>query len=190
MGKRGPACGVCGHSDRAIIDLALARNVSPVALGRKHGLGPDALYRHKKSHLPPQLRAALLAGPDIAAEDLENLRTVESEGLLAHLVALRNRLFAAYDVAEEAGDANMAARVASQLHKNFELVARLVGELASGSTTVNVLLQPVYLELRVGLMQALGPHPEARVAVADVLRQLEGKAAATITHQGHRSAVR
>ena len=56
----------------------------------------------------------------------------------------------------------MAARVASQLHRNFELVGKLLGDLSTGGTTVNVLLQPTYITMRVELVKALAPFPEVR----------------------------
>jgi len=80
----------------------------------RHSAAETALRnanRHRKAHLPAQLRAKLIAGPDIAL-DLERLRENESQSLLANLVALRHRLFASLDVAEEAGDSAMVARVA------------------------------------------------------------------------------
>ena len=65
MTKRGPQCTVCRHREHAAIDLGLARGVSMGALARRYKVGADSLYRHRKAHLPPQLRAALLAGPDL-----------------------------------------------------------------------------------------------------------------------------
>jgi hypothetical protein len=51
-----------------------------------------------------------------------------------------------------------------------------------GSTTINnnVLIMPAYIELRVGLVEALNPYPEAKIAVAQVLHRLEDKAAAAV----------
>ena len=58
---------------------------------------------------------------------------------------------------------------------------KLLGDLGVGSTTnVNVLVMPAYVELRLALMDALGPYPEVRQSVARVLHQLESKAADTI----------
>lgn len=96
------------------------------------------------------------------------------------LVALRHRLFAALDCAEEYNDAGMLTRVSSQLHANLELTGKLLGDLGVGVTNVNVLVMPQYVELRVALVQALASFPEARQAVAAVLHQLESKAAADI----------
>jgi hypothetical protein len=64
MAKGATQCTVCLHRERAGIDLALARGVAVQALARRYKLGIDSLYRHAKNHLPPQLRAKLLAGPD------------------------------------------------------------------------------------------------------------------------------
>jgi hypothetical protein len=181
MAKRGPACTVCSHRERAQIDTALARGVAAPAIARRFKLGTDSIYRHSWKHLPPQLRATLLAGPDLEGIDLDKLKETESQSLLANLVALRHRLFAALDCAEEYQDAGMLTRVASQLHQNLELTGKLLGDLGVGSTTnVNVLVMPAYIELRVALVQALSAFPEARAAVAQAVHQLENKAAADI----------
>ncbi len=172
---------MCRHREHAAIDLGLARGVSYEALARRYKLGADALRRHAKNHLPPQLRASLLAGPDISL-DLDALRETESQSLLANLVAVRHRLYASLDAAETGGDTGMAARVVSQLHKNLELTGRLLGDLNTGGSSVtNILVSPVYVEMRVELVRALMPFPEARSAVAAVLHQLEHKAAEGVT---------
>lgn len=177
-------CTVCRHRERAQIDLGLARGVSAYALGKRHRLSADALYRHAKRHLSAQLRAALLAGPSIEGVDLDRLRDTESQSLLANLVALRHRLFATLDTAEAAGDGNMLARIASQLHHNLELTGKLLGDLGVGSTTINnVLLVPAYVEMRVELVRALEAFPDAKAAVAAVLHRLEGDAAQVIENE-------
>jgi hypothetical protein len=180
MAKRGPRCSVCSHRELAQIDTALARGVSAPAIARRFKLGTDSVYRHSRAHLPPQLRAALLAGPDLEGVDLDKLKETESQSLLGNLVALRHRLFAALDCAEEFNDAGMLTRVSSQLHANLELTAKLLGDLGVGVTNVNVLVMPQYVELRVALVQALSAFPEAKQAVAAVLHQLESKAAESI----------
>jgi hypothetical protein len=177
--KKGVKCSVCGHRELQAINLALARGVSVTALVRRYKLGPDSIYRHRANHLPATVRAKLLAGPDIEI-DLDQLRESESQSLLANLVALRHRLFAALDAAEEYNDAGMLTRVSSQLHANLELTGKLLGDLGVGVTNVNLLVMPQYVELRVALVQALASFPEARQAVAAVLHQLESKAAADI----------
>ena len=149
-------------------------------MARRYDLGTDSIYRHRANHLPATVRAKLLAGPDIEI-DLDRLKEAESQSLLANLVALRHRLFAALDAAEEYQDGGMLTRVASALHANLELTGKLLGDLGVGSTTnVNVLVLPAYVEMRVALVQALSAFPEAKLAVAQALHQLESKAAETI----------
>jgi len=151
------------------------------ALSRRYKVSIDSLYRHSNRHLPPQLRAKLIAGPSIEGVDLERLRDNESQSLLMNLIAIRNRLLAGLDAAEEAGDSGMVARVANQLHRNLEITGTLLGDLASGSTTINnVLVLPAYVEMRVELVKALAPYPEARRAVAQVLHRIESSAASAI----------
>lgn len=173
MAKRGPECSVCRHRERAAIDLALARNVPFSVLARRYKLGSDSLRRHAKNHMPPQLRAQLLAGPEMPM-DIDRLRETESQSLLSNIVALRHRLFAMMDAAEEVMDTAAAQRVAGQLHRNFELTGKLLGDLNTGTTiNNNVLVSPVYIEMRTELVKALRGFPDARQAVALVLQGLE-----------------
>lgn len=110
--RRGSQCSCCRHRERAGIDLALSRGVSVTALARRYTVSTDAIYRHSRNHLPAQLRARLIAGPSVEGLDLDKLRETESQSLLANLVALRHRLFATLDVAEENGDGGMISRLA------------------------------------------------------------------------------
>ena len=183
--KKGKPCNVCSHREHAAIDLALARGVSPSAISRRYDVSTDSLWRHSKNHMPPQLRARLIAGPD-ASIDFDRLRETEIQSLLANLVALRHRLFASLDVAEEAGDSAMVARVTHQLHENLQITGRLLGDLGVGSVTNNVLVMPQYMELRVALTNALRAFPEAAQAVASALHQIEHKAAETIKAEAER----
>lgn len=179
MGKRGTHCTVCSHREHAAIDLAIARGVSARALAKRYRVGQHSIYRHSVNHLPPQLRAKLIAGPSLEGVDLDRVKADESQSLLLHLINLRNRLFASLDVAEEACDSFMVARIAAQLHHNLEVTGKLLGDLGIGGTTTitNILIQPQYVELRVELVRALAPFPEARAAVAAALHAIESKAA-------------
>src|SRR5204863_6180289 len=103
----------------------------------------------------------------------------ESQSLLVHLIAIRNRLFATLDSAEEAADCFSVTRITSQLHTNLEITGKLLGTLGIGHTTVtNVLVLPEYVSMRVALVTALRAFPEAARAVAAVLHQIESQAAA------------
>jgi hypothetical protein len=180
MAKHGRQCNCCRHRELAGINLALARGVSVRALASRYRVTRDSLYRHQKNHLPPQLRASLIAGPDLDI-DLDKLRETESQSLLVNIISVRGRLFSALDVGEEAGDVNLVARVSNALHSNFELTGKLLGDLSSGHSSVtNILIQPQYVTMRIELVNALRPYPEAARAVASVLHTIESKAADAI----------
>src|SRR5262245_50474890 len=127
MAKPGPQCSVCAHRERVVaLELGLARGVSVTALAKRYGFAAtDALYNHRRNHMSLALKAKLIAGPDLSI-DLDALRRTESQSLLANLVALRQRLFGQLDRAEETDDGYLFTNVSSQLHKNMELVGKLL----------------------------------------------------------------
>lgn len=111
----------------------------------------------------------------------------QPHSLLGHLVALRGRLFASLDTAEECGDGQMLARLAGQLHHNLEITGKLLGDLTAGGTSItNILIAPEYVQMRVSLVKALEPYPDARHAVAQALHAIESKAADDIRRQDGR----
>jgi hypothetical protein len=191
--RRSGQCNVCKHRDLAAIDLALARGISVLALSKRFDVSRDSLYRHAKAHLPPQLRAQLIsAAPDLGSVDLDKLRETEGQSLLSHLVAIRGRLFGSLDFSEEHGDSNMVARITSQLHQNLELTGKLLGTLGTGNTVVNnnlLVASESYVQMRVALMRALRPFPEAAQAVAQVLHQIEHQVAEVVPRVEHKAAV-
>jgi hypothetical protein len=111
--------------------------------------------------------------------DLEALRVTESEGLLVHLAAQRARLLLWQDACASSEQFQVASAISAQIHRNLELVGKLVGEFAQHhvTTSVSVLLSPQYLELRSALLRALQPFPDARAAVVEAIHRLETKAA-------------
>jgi hypothetical protein len=139
------------------------------------GTSVDSIGRHKKNHMPPQLQAALLAAGRPTNIDLEELRKSESEGLLQHLVAQRGRLYALLDTCEDFGDVRAAATVHDKIISNLSLTARLLGEIATASVSVqtNLIVTPEYLHLRQALLQALQPFKGARQAVVNCLKTIE-----------------
>lgn len=171
-------CTICEHPDRATLELGIANAVPMKTLARRHGISHDALIRHKRNHMPPQLLAALKTRGRATEIDLDHLRVTESEGLLQHLVALRGRFYRLLDSAEELGDFSAAARTGGQLLKNLELTAKLLGDLQTGSqqVTQNILVLPEYHGLRTAIVQALSSHPEARSKVIAALQHFEAPA--------------
>lgn len=64
-------------------------------------------------------------------------------------------------------------KTADRLQSYLELMAKLLGELQSGSRIVNIFISPEWQLVREVLLQALQSHPAARGAVASALLALE-----------------
>jgi transposase-like protein len=171
------------REDCGQIEYDLASGKSVRAIAKKYNVHEGALYRHRKQ-LPPQLKAAYLANFLKPGEDLEKLKTQESESLLQNLAQQRARLLMMQDKALEDDDAQAVGTLAGRIHQNLEIVGKYLGELQQHSTKtiVNVLVSAEYLAMRNALVRALAPFPEARAAVAKVLHSMEGDAAQQITH--------
>ena len=173
---KGAPCRVCTHAERAVIDVALVEGRSKTAMAVRFGVSIHSLWRHFYNHLPPAVRAAILTTKkDYSATNLEELRVNESEGLLANAVEVRRRLYVNAEAAEQAGDFRAATQSYSKILDALNLVGKLLNQFAGHhAQQVNQLVvSPDYLRLRAALIQALAPFPEARVAVAKVLRELE-----------------
>lgn len=177
------ACTVCAHEHRHTIEVGLANKVSAQTLGKKYGLSRDAILRHARNHLTPQMRAAILTAQAPAAIDLEQLRKTESEGLLSQLVTQRARLEQHTDKAAADGDLKAVAALEGQVLKNLALVGKLLGQFAQIHDVrhTNLLVSPDYLKLRALLVDTLRPFPEAARAVAAALHRMESDAAKEIT---------
>jgi transposase-like protein len=166
------------RDDRAQIELDLVTGKSIKALSRKYDIHEQSLYKWR-AKLPPQLKAAYLSQYLAPGADLEQIKTVESEGLLKSLAMQRARLFLEQDRAIEDGNGQLVATLSNAIHRNLELVGRYLGEMQAHSTqtTISVLVSPEYLQLRNALIRALAPFPEARRAVAATLHEMESSVA-------------
>jgi len=182
---KGAQCSVCQHPRRPEIDHSLANRVSEHRVAKRFGVSRDAIHRHKKRHLPPQLEAALLSRNGAPSPiDLEQLRKDESEGVLQTLIWQKAHVLQQIDTAIMNHDPVAVSRFHDVLLKNTQTIAKIVGELATHSKhiTNNFLIAPEYLELRHAVIQALAPFPDARRAVALKLQALERQPPPEIDH--------
>ena len=172
MGIKGQQCTVCRHADRASIELHLSNKVPIRVIGKRYGVHHDAVYRHGKVHMSSELHAQLITRGRMNPTDLENLRITESEGVLQQLVAVRARLYTQMDIAEQLNDYKAAAAIGERIIKSLETVAKLLGDLKTGTVNVtnNMLVMPEFHALRTTILQALRAHPTAR---ADVIAALQ-----------------
>src|SRR6516162_10554029 len=55
-------CTVCNHPKIGIINFALARGISPLAVAKGHGLGTSAVYNHNRAHIEDNYRKIIGSG--------------------------------------------------------------------------------------------------------------------------------
>jgi hypothetical protein len=181
MGKTGPACRVCEHEHRHLIELGLVHRVPVRVLARRFELSKDSVFRHRRMHMSPTMVAAMLAAARPSEIDLEELKKTEGEALLGSLVAQRARLQMLSEMAFAEGEVHAATSVERAITNSLELTSKLLGVLVTTrQVTTNVLISGDYLQVRAAIMAALRSHPDAARDVARALYDLEATAAAEI----------
>ena len=116
-----------------------------------------SVRRHATAHLPEALAAAV---------DAE--RVANGDDLLRQVRDLQRRAVAILERAEEDGDHRVALGAIREARGCLELLGRLAGELQDRQT-VNILINPEWVEIRGVILQALEPHSAARDAVTMAL---------------------
>jgi hypothetical protein len=181
----GPPCKVCIHPQRHLIELGLIHKVPVRVLARKFELTKDAVFRHRRLHLTPQMIAAIATAAHPTEVDLDQLQRTESEGLLGSLVGQRARLQLLSEMALEAGEITSATSVERAITSSLELTSKLLGMIIHRHDvrSTSILISADYLELRARIVQALKPYPEAAKAVGRALAEIELAAAKDITER-------
>lgn len=151
-------CTVCTHPERDALDAAIVAGEPYRGVARRAAVSPDAVERHAARHLPAVLTKAEDAREAARAGSL--LDTIRDLAADAHRIKAK---------AEEAEDLRTALDAIGKLTKIVELLAKLRGELESG-TVVNVSVSAEWVTLRATILRALDPFPQARLALAEVLR--------------------
>jgi hypothetical protein len=157
-------CTICTHPEREAIDAALVAGEAYRNIAKRAGTSATALVRRKTDHLPAHLAKA------------EAVREVtQADDLLGRLLHLNKETMAILREARTGKDNELALKAIARAEKQIELQAKLLGELQEG-TTVNVLILPEWARIRTVLLEALSPHPQARIAVTEALGRLHAGA--------------
>jgi transposase-like protein len=143
-------CKVCEHPERRLIDIAIGKGASLASLSRRHDLSEDALSRHRAVHTDGKQEQGIDPGELLAA-------LIENKRLAEELAA----------TAEEHKDRIAALR---EVRQSTDSIARLTG--ASSKANMKNLI-PFWSKLKVAILDALKPYPEARRAVLDALERAE-----------------
>ena len=153
-------CTICNHLQRAEIDAALIAGEPYRSIAKRFATSPEAMWRHKETHLPAHL-----------AKAEEAKESTQAESLLGQLLSLNQETLAILQEARQGKDNDLALKAIGRSEKQIELQARLLGELKD-TATVNVLILPEWQQIRTIVIEALSAFPEARMAVATALERV------------------
>jgi len=151
-------CSICIHPQRAEIDKALVAGEPLRDIAGRCPVSRSALHRHKQDHLPGHL---------VKAAQEEDLG--QAIDVLRQLKAINAACLEILQKSRADGKHSISLRAVDRIHRQIELQAKLLGELQEQGPQVNVLVAPEWQEIRVNVLRALAPFPEARQAVAGVL---------------------
>ena len=152
-------CTVCSHDEVHQINVELVSRKGYRRIATERGVSEEALRRHAREHIPELLTMAA---------DAE--QAAHADTLLDRIEALQRRTEEALTKAEESEDAFATFRGISEMRRNLELIGEVSKQL-DRKPTVNLHLNPEWIEVRTNIVLALERHPEARESV---LRALEG----------------
>ena len=96
----------------------------------------------------------------------------QADALLAQVVDLRDKALGVLDTAQRSADLRVALGAIREARGCVELLAKLAGQLKD-APTVNILVSAEWQGLQAIILQALGPHAAARLAVAEALATVE-----------------
>jgi len=174
-----PRCQVCKHGERWRIELLRAGGATLDSLAAKFELHRDAIHRHWRDHVAPEMKASYLCGPAQLAE-LAEKAAAEGDSVLDHLRMIRTVLTGQLAAMTEAGDGRGAAYVAGRLTATLETMARITGEigdLARNTININgnvaIVNSPEFARVQAIMLRALAPFPDARGAVVMALRSMD-----------------
>jgi hypothetical protein len=169
-------CTVCAHEKRQEIDKALVTGTTHRNVAEQFRLSPSAVYRHKRGHLAARLKRAFEATETRQAVELVQHRAEEKAkeigqalDVVQQLRAINSATLQVLQQARESEKHSLSLQAVDRIHRQIELQAKLLGELQETGPQVNVLIAPEWHEVRVHVLQALTPYPDARAAVAEVL---------------------
>lgn len=157
-------CSICTHSERSEIDRALLAGESFRNIAKRFGTSVAGLHRHKSDHLGERMA-------EVAERNAEaDVRTALD--VKAQLRMVNDEAHAVLQAAKAAKDGGLTLQAIDRITKQIELQARLI-DLISDGATVNITINPQWVELRTVIVAALEHYPEARQAVAEAIQAAE-----------------
>src|SRR6266581_3561113 len=154
-------CTICSHPQRDAIDQAIVTGMANRPIASQFQVGYKAVERHAASHIKQAIKQS-----QVAKEEAQTLDVVRQ------LVTINTVTLAILKEARDTKENNLALSAVDRVMKQLELQAKLLGDL-DDAPTVNVWLPAPWAEIEAAILSSLTSYPEARVAVASALMQLE-----------------
>lgn len=151
-------CSICISPQRAEIEKALVSGEPLRDIAGRCPVSRSALHRHKQEHLPGHL---------VKAHEEESIG--QAIDVVRQLKAINAACLEILQKSRADGKLSISLGAVDRIHRQIELQAKLLGELQETGPQVNVLVAAEWHEVRVNVLAALSPFPEARSAVARVL---------------------
>jgi hypothetical protein len=154
-------CTICNHSERRSIERSLLSGTPMRSIADQFNVKITSIMRHKLNHIPRSL---------LRAHEVE--KVADADAILANICIIDSKAKGILERSENSGDYRTALSAIREIRGLIELLARLRGELQD-RTAVQFTLSPDYQRLRTTVVSALAPFPEARIAVAKALQEVE-----------------
>jgi hypothetical protein len=156
----GRVCTVCSHAQRYEIEELLAtRQGTYRGIARIYSVSEDAVSRHVASGHISELIAL--------AADAE--RAAKADSLLDRLEALHRRTLTILEASEDTNEHRTALAAIREARSNLELIGEVTKEL-DRTPSLNLHLNPEWIELRTLIITALEPYSEARESVLRAIK--------------------
>jgi hypothetical protein len=143
--------------------MSIASSVSYRLISSQFGVGHKSVERHvNDGHVTQVIQQSYAAREEARGLDVVN-----------QLVYINS---VTLDILKEARDNKkngMALFAVDRIIKQLELQAKLLGDI--DTPQVNIILMPEWVNIRTTIVKALIPYPDARIAVASALVQMEGE---------------
>jgi hypothetical protein len=160
----GKKCAVCALPavDREKVEGDLAMHVPLLKLERRWGISRSALRAHRGHHISPALTALR------TERALTSVRKVADR--IEDLVVETDKM---YQSAKKVVNMPMALRAVREQRDNYELLAKVTGELDDRpQVTVNIQQSAAFIAVRSVIFEVLEPHPQLRAEISRRLRVL------------------
>ena len=157
----GKKCTVCEHADVQLINERMLSGVSIRKIADEFSLGRQSVQRHRHNHLPHEL---------VKSKRLAEIEAADS--LIDRIEDLYSKALEIMHLAEKDGKYQPAVSAIQQARASLELLAKISGELRTG-TTINLTYSPQWVQLRAVLVDTLQEYPEVCTRVVKALEEAE-----------------